>query len=69
MVFTVSLSSPAPATVIVEYSVFDGNADASDYSAGSGTLEFRPGQRTKTSRPPSSAIEPWSRTRSSLSIS
>ena len=48
-VVTVSLSAAAMGTVTVEYSTADGTAIAgSDYVATSGTLEFLPGEVTKT---------------------
>jgi hypothetical protein len=46
---TVSLSTPAPATVKVNFATQDGSAQAgSDYQAVSGTLTFNPGEQTKT---------------------
>ncbi|GAA1515156.1 Calx-beta domain-containing protein [Dactylosporangium maewongense] len=47
--FTVSLSGPATSPVSVHYATADGTATAgADYTAGSGTVTFTPGQ---TSRP------------------
>jgi Calx-beta domain len=46
--FTVSLSSPAPADVSVDYATVDGTATApSDYTAESGRLNFAEGQTSK----------------------
>ena len=47
--FTVTLSSAASANVTVNWTTADGTATAgSDYTAGSGTLTFSPGELTKT---------------------
>ena len=47
--YTVSLSSASPATVSVNYNTVNGTATAgSDYTAGSGSLTFAPGETTKT---------------------
>jgi RHS repeat-associated protein len=49
MKFEVSLSSPTRYTVTVDYDTADGTAVAgSDYTAGSGSLTFTPGQTKKT---------------------
>ena len=48
-VFSVSLSSPWPATVTVDYTTANGSALAnSDYLSTSGTFTFLPGQMTQT---------------------
>jgi hypothetical protein len=48
-VFTVSLSAPSSLAIAVSYVTSDGTATAgSDYSAGSGTLTFAPGETSKT---------------------
>jgi len=48
-VFTVTLSAASGQTVTVNYSTTDGNAVApGDYTAASGTLNFAPGQVTRT---------------------
>ena len=48
--FVVSLSAAAQQTTIVRYQTVDGTATVagSDYGAASGTISFRPGQRTAT---------------------
>jgi aryl-phospho-beta-D-glucosidase BglC (GH1 family) len=47
--FTVSLNVPSGRTVLVDYATADGTATAgADYTAVAGTLEFRPGETTKT---------------------
>ena len=47
--FTVTLSAPTGRTVLVDFSTLDGTATAgADYTAVAGTLEFRPGETTKT---------------------
>ncbi len=47
--FTVTLSNASGQTVNVDYATSDGNAKAgSDYTSASGTLEFAPGQLTRT---------------------
>ena len=47
-VFTVTLSAPSANTVTVDYATVDGSATApSDYTAGSGTLTYAPGQTNK----------------------
>ena len=49
LVFTVTLSNPSAATVTVNYATSDGTAKAGeDYTAASGTLQFKPGEVTKT---------------------
>ncbi len=46
---TVRLSGPSSHTVTVDYATSDGTATAgSDYTAGSGTLSFAPGETAKT---------------------
>jgi hypothetical protein len=46
--FTVTLASPLPTPVTVDYGTSDGTATAgSDYLAASGTLTFAPGETTK----------------------
>ena len=48
-VFTVSLSDPAPGAVSVRWATANGTASSStDYVAGSGTLNFAAGDRSKT---------------------
>ncbi len=48
-IFTVTLSEAASSTVTVDWAAADGTATAgSDYTAGSGTLTFSPGELTKT---------------------
>jgi Calx-beta domain len=47
--FTVTLSFPSTGSVTVQYTTANGNAAAgSDYQAVSGTLEFAPGETSKT---------------------
>ncbi|MBX7187700.1 MAG: hypothetical protein K1Y01_21340 [Vicinamibacteria bacterium] len=47
--FTVSLSSPAPGAVTVDYATADGTATApGDYTAATGTVSFALGEQTKT---------------------
>jgi hypothetical protein len=47
--FTVTLSSAAITTITVNYATSDGTASApGDYTAGSGTLTFSPGDTSKT---------------------
>jgi aryl-phospho-beta-D-glucosidase BglC (GH1 family) len=47
--FTVSLNVPSGRTVLVDYATADGTATAgADYTAVSGTLEFRAGETSKT---------------------
>ena len=49
VVFTVSLSSPTSRQVTVEYATSDGTAtDGADYTGGSGSLTFAPGETEKT---------------------
>ncbi|MCA9060187.1 MAG: hypothetical protein KDA85_16880, partial [Planctomycetaceae bacterium] len=50
MVFTVTLSSPVTQTVKVKYATKNGTAKTSDkdYLSASGTLEFAPGETSKT---------------------
>ena len=51
MVFRVTLGSPSPGTVTVDYATADGTATAGeDYTAASGTLTFAPGETEKTVR-------------------
>ena len=47
--FTVTLSRTSTRTVTVDYATADGTAEAgSDYTAASGTLQFAPGEASKT---------------------
>ena len=46
--FTVSLSTASGLPVSVDYSITDGTAGATDYTAGSGTLNFAAGVTTQT---------------------
>src|SRR5439155_1583740 len=47
--FTVSLSNPSDQTITVDYATNDGSATApSDYTAGTGTVSFAPGQTSQT---------------------
>ena len=51
MVYRVTLGSPSPGTVTVDYATADGTATAGeDYTAASGTLTFAPGETEKTVR-------------------
>jgi hypothetical protein len=46
--FTVTLSNPSDSTVTVDWATSDGTATAgSDYTAGSGTVTFNPGETSK----------------------
>ena len=46
--FTVSLSSPAPATVSVDYATSSGSATTADFTSTSGTLSFATAESSKT---------------------
>ena len=49
LTFTVSLSQPTVETVTVTYQTVDGSAnDGADYSGTTGSLEFAPGEQSKT---------------------
>lgn len=47
-VFTVSLTAPGVAPVVVDWQTMPGTADETDYVAAQGTLVFAPGETSKT---------------------
>jgi hypothetical protein len=46
--FTVTLSNPSSQAITVGFATADGTAGSSDYTGGSGTLTFAPGETSKT---------------------
>ena len=48
LTFTVTLDRPAPWMVTVDFDTADGTAGGSDYEAASGTVDFAPGETSKT---------------------